>query len=121
ADIPFTDLPRLGGPQLLRGYHRDRFRDRAALMSTAEYAFPIGEQLSGYLFLDAGRVEPGLDDISFDRMRYGFGGGFQIQSLEAFIMRPQVAASADEPGVFIQLSFDPLYNPRPRATEKLAW
>src|SRR5262249_60628075 len=77
ADIPFTDLPRLGGPQLLRGYHRDRFRDRAALMSTAEYAFPIGEQLSGYLLLDAGRLEPSFAHLSFDRMRYALGGGFQ--------------------------------------------
>ena len=32
-------------------------------------------------------VEPGLDDLSFDRMRYGFGGGIQLQSVDAFIMR----------------------------------
>ena len=119
--IPFTDLPRLGGPQVLRGYHRDRFRDRIALLGTGEYAFPIGELMSGFLFLDAGRVERAWDELSADRIRYGFGGGIQLQSVDAFIMRFQVAGSADEPGVFIKLSFDPLYNPRPRATEKLSW
>jgi outer membrane protein assembly factor BamA len=120
-EIPFTDLPRLGGPLMLRGYHRDRFRDRIALLGTGEYAFPIGELMSGFLFLDAGRVERAWDDLSGDRIRYGFGGGIQLQSVDAFIMRFQVAGSADEPGVFIKLSFDPLYNPRPRATEKLSW
>lgn len=119
--IPFTDLPRLGGPQILRGYHHDRFRDRIALLGTGEYEFPIGEIMSGFLFLDAGRVERSWDDLSADRIRYGFGGGIQLQSVDAFIMRFQVAGSVDEPGVFIKLSFDPLYNPRPRATEKLSW
>src|SRR5690606_37979420 len=38
-EIPFTDLPRLGGADRLRGYAEDRFRDRRAALASAEYAY----------------------------------------------------------------------------------
>ena len=121
SQIPFTDLPRLGGPQFLRGYARDRFRDRGLWMGTAEYSYPWSEFLSGFFFVDAGRVERDLADPSFDNVRVGIGGGVELHSLTAFLLRFQLAGSFDEPGLFVRLSVDPLYVHKPRATETLSW
>jgi hypothetical protein len=110
--VPFTDLPRLGGPQQLRGYTRDRFRDRLVVLGTAEYRYPIWSDLSGFLFVDAGRVLAGADHLdnlvrSPDRLRVGGGGGLEMSQGNRFRLRGQVAGSPD--GLFLQLSFEPAY------------
>lgn len=110
--IPFTDLPRLGGTTLLRGYDRERFRDRVALLGSVEYRYPIWRQLGGFLFVDGGRVLPGLADLGSaatapQHLRPGFGGGLEVLQGERFRMRGQVAGSSE--GFFFQLSLDPVY------------
>lgn len=110
--VPFTDLPRLGGPQQLRGYTRDRFRDRLAVLGTVEYRYPIWNELSGFLFVDVGRVLAGADALdtlarSPGRTRVGGGGGLEMYRGSRFRMRGQVAGSPD--GLFFQLSFEPAY------------
>jgi hypothetical protein len=110
--IPFTDLPRLGGPTLLRGYARDRFRDRVAMLASIEYRYPIWRQLGGYVFVDGGRVASGLSDagravMSPRHIRPGGGGGLEVLQAEMFRMRAQVAGSAE--GFFFQLAFEPIY------------
>ncbi|HEY8927487.1 MAG TPA: BamA/TamA family outer membrane protein [Polyangia bacterium] len=107
--IPFTDLPRLGGPTLLRGYSRDRFRDRVTLLASAEYRYPIWKDLAGYLFVDAGRVYAALSDLgdAASRPRVGGGGGLELFSRGQFSLRGQVAGSSE--GLFFQLALQPVY------------
>ncbi len=93
ARIPLVDLPSLGGRTFLRGYQRNRFRDRLAIVSTAEYRFPIGYRVSGFLFVDAGRVYHGLSDLSFAAMRVGYGGGLLMSSKSSFLSGLQLARS----------------------------
>jgi hypothetical protein len=90
-NVPFTDLPRLGGPQRLRGYPLDRFRGKAALLGTIEYRYPVHEWVSGALYLDAGQVTGnrwrmggGIGVIAHTRHRVyltidvAYGEGFQV-------------------------------------------
>jgi hypothetical protein len=112
-EIPFVDLPRLGGPTLLRGYTRDRFRDRAMALGSAEYQFDLGPLLSGFLFVDGGRVFPTLADVTAEGIRVGYGGGLQMQTIKSFVGRFNVASSVDG-GIFLNLSFDPVYDPHAR-------
>ena len=112
-EIPFVDLPRLGGPLLLRGYDRDRFRDRAMALGSAEYLWDIGRGWAGYLFSDAGRVYPRLQDAALEDIRVGFGGGLQFNSMTSYIGRVNVASSIDG-GIFFNLSLDPVYDPTAR-------
>jgi hypothetical protein len=110
--VPFTDLPRLGGPHQLRGYTRDRFRDRLAVLAAAEYRYPIWSQLTGFLFADAGRVLAGADQLgrlarSPGRLRAGGGGGLELHNGNRFRMRGQIAGSSE--GAFLQLSLEPAY------------
>lgn len=108
-DVPFLDLPRLGGPVFLRGYQRDRFRDRIATLASAEYRWLVGKSFAGYVFVDTGRVHRRLSDIELDGLRVGYGGGLQFHSLTTFRGRFDVSTSKDG-GVFLNLSFDPVYD-----------
>lgn len=108
--IPFTDLPRLGGNEVLRGFEVDRFRDRIAALVSAEYDFPIHYGVNGYIFVDGGRVAHEIGALDPTGVHVGYGGGFQIQSLSSFLFRAQVAHSRD--GTFFRLALDPLRDPK---------
>ena len=112
-EIPFVDLPRLGGPTLLRGYQRDRFRDRALALGSAEYMFDLVPGFAAYLFTDAGRVYPSLADATLEEIRVGYGGGLQFHTRKSFIGRVNIASSIDG-GIFFNLSLDPVYDPTAR-------
>jgi hypothetical protein len=115
-DVPFVDLPRLGGRTFLRGYDRDRFRDRIATLGTVEYNFPLAGNISGYLFTDVGRVYRAYEDIDIDSVEdfhVGFGGGIQMHTANTFIARASLASSIDG-GLFVGVSFDPVFDTRSR-------
>jgi hypothetical protein len=115
--IPFADLPRLGGPLLLRGYDQDRFRDRALALSSAEYIFDLTNLLSAFTFVDAGRVYRELADAELEDIRVGYGGGLQIQTDHSYIGRISLASSIDG-GLLFHLSLDPVYDPKARVERK---
>lgn len=112
-EIPFVDLPRLGGPSLLRGYPADRFRDRAMALTSAEYRFDISDSLGGFLFTDAGRVLPGLSDLDGGGVRAGYGGGLDLRAGDHHLGRLSLASSIDG-GLFVIAVFDPLGDPEAR-------
>ena len=111
-DVPFMELPRLGGAELLRGYPTDRFRDKALTLVTAEYAWELNRRLSALAFVDAGRVWPELSDVAFEDIRVGYGVGVQMHSARVFWLRAHIAGS--EEGVFANLKLSPFYDPEPR-------
>ncbi len=115
--IPFADLPRLGGPLLLRGYDQDRFRDRAYALGSAEYIFDLTNLLSAFAFVDAGRVYRALEDAELEDLRVGYGGGIQIQTDHSYIGRISLASSIDG-GLLFHLSLDPIYDPKARVERK---
>jgi hypothetical protein len=91
-EIPFSDLPRLGGPQRLRGYALDRFRDRRTALATAEYRYPIHQYVAGALFVEAGRAATDFSDLlDFDAWRMGGGGGFIVRSKRTLLFSLEVA------------------------------
>lgn len=112
--ISFVELPRLGGPDFLRGYPRDRFRDRAVALVTAEYAWDLGNYFGGYTFVDVGRSFHELDDVDADTLRVGFGGGIEMRTYHSFLLRGQLAASR-EGDVFFELALSPAFGRRDRA------
>lgn len=94
-DIPFTELPRLGGAGLLRGYHTDQFRDQLAAIATLEYHYPIHELVSGQLFVEAGKVAYTYDALlgnGFTKHWHpGYGGGLIVHSRSSVKARIDIA------------------------------
>ncbi len=110
--VSFVDLPRLGGPLLLRGFFEGRYRDNALTVASVEYMYPLNEFASAFVFVDSGRVWRSLRDVRFKNIRYGVGGGVQLHLQRAFLARLQVAGSSD--GVFFLLGLDPAFERAPR-------
>jgi hypothetical protein len=105
-DIPFSDLPRLGGPNRLRGFDLDRFRDRVTAVGTAEYHYPIHEYVAGSLFIDAGRPAPSYEKLfEMDKWRLGGGGGFIIRSKKKIFFSLDLAYGD---GLNVYFTTDPL-------------
>jgi hypothetical protein len=108
-EVPFTELPRLGGSTYLRGYDLDRFRDRVAAFGTLAYSWDVSQWVSGNLFVDVGRVYPGLDQLSLDHLRAGYGIGLEIHGNHDFLLEGSIASSIDG-GLFLNLAFNPVYD-----------
>jgi hypothetical protein len=105
-EIPFSDLPRLGGSHRLRGYPLDRFRDRQTAVATAEYHYPIHQYVAGALFVDAGRAATDFSSLfDFDVWRVGWGGGFIVRSKRTLLFSLQVAYGD---GLNVYFTTDPL-------------
>lgn len=119
SDVVFNQMPALGGSQLLRGYAGDRFRDRAAFVGTIEYTWALGQLFLASLFVDGGRVYPHIGDVvrTTDNMRLGYGGSLQLHGNRHFISGLTVASSIDG-GIFINLTFDPVYEYDPRSERR---
>ena len=113
-EIPIFELPALGGPTLLRGHFRDRYRDQAVAMVSAQYNWILSNTISTFLFVDAGRAFRRLDGFfEDDAVRVGFGGGIQFQNLQSVLGRLQFAASTEGDFLFA-LQFDRGDEVRPR-------
>ena len=113
-EVPFTELPRLGGQELLRGYFRDRFRDRVAAVAQASYLWSLGRAVAATVFVDAGRVYGGLGDLTLDDLRVGFGGALEVYHRAGLILRAELASSIDG-GLFAYIGVDPAFQPQSRA------
>lgn len=105
AEIPFAELPRLGGPTRLRGYRLDQFRDEKAAVGTVEYHYPIHQYVAGSLYVDAGRVEKSYADFFDSRWKVGGGGGFIVRSRDSQLFTLDTAYGD---GVRFYLTTDPL-------------
>lgn len=104
-DIPFTELPRLGGSRLMRGYPRNRFRDRTVTAFSVEYKYPVSRTFAAFAFLDGGGAWRVLSDFDAGELHPGYGAGVQLHSANLFLTRFVVAGGDD--GLTFYLSFSP--------------
>lgn len=107
--IPFHQLPLLGSQSELRGFDSNRFRDEGSLLLTAEYRYPIWDQLDAVIFADAGQVFSGLDQIGADRFHWSYGGGVHLLASDGLRGRFEVAGSRE--GVRLILTVTPAFGP----------
>ena len=94
--VPYFLMPSLGGGSVLRGYSTGRFRDRHALVTTAEWRwFPNRTAFDVAFFFDAGTVSARRGDLWSERMQtdWGFGGRFHGPSQTP--LRVDVARGSD--------------------------
>jgi len=117
AGVPFAMLPLLGGPNSLRGYPPERFRDRIAMFGTIEYSWDLSYYVAAALFADVGRVYHSLDDLTGNGMRAGFGLSLRFYGENSFWLDATLATSVDG-GVQGTVTFDPIYFIRPRVRRR---
>jgi surface antigen Omp85-like protein len=116
-EVPFTELPKLGGLTYMRGYALDRFRDRIAAFGSAEYQWDLSALFSASVFADVGRVYSSMADLSVDHMRLGYGVALEAHNLSEFLLQGSIASSIDG-GLFFNLTFNPVFDLDERVRRK---
>lgn len=105
-ELPFMEMPTLGGAYRLRGYPLNRFRDEKAMAGTLEYHYPIHDVLAGTIFVDAGEVSRDFDDLFTNpHIKVGGGGGLIVRSKDKVYLSLEVAGGD---GVQVYVTTDPL-------------
>ena len=102
--VPYFLMPYLGGSTTLRGYSDGRFRDRHALLLSAEYRWIPGRVLDMALFFDAGKVEARRTDLDFEDLRTSYGIGARFHAPLATVLRTEVAHGRE--GFEFHFAFD---------------
>jgi hypothetical protein len=94
--VPYFLLPSLGSGSTLRGYSSWRFRDRHALLMSAEWRWiPNRLGIDMALFYDTGKVTPRFDDISLKGLKSDVGIGIRFHSPLATPLRIELAKGSE--------------------------
>jgi outer membrane protein assembly factor BamA len=78
GDTPFLDLSMVGNDDLLRGYPKNRYRDKHFFGTQLEYRFPLFWRFGMVGFAGAGDVFSRPQDLSWRTMKYSVGMGLRI-------------------------------------------
>ncbi len=78
GNIPFLDMSTLGNDDLLRGYPKNRFRDRHFAGTQLEYRFPLFWRIGWVAFAGVGDVFEQTTDFSWNSAKYSIGTGLRF-------------------------------------------
>jgi len=96
GNVPFQDMPALGGPGSMRGYQAGRYRDRFAAYAQAEYRLPLVWVTSLALFASAGNVSRAPEYYTVSSIKYAGGGGIRFRvNEERFTIRCDFALTGE--------------------------
>jgi len=76
--VPLRELPRLGGPTMMRGFVQGRYRDRQLWSVQAEYRYTLNRFVVAAAFVAAGGVAPTLGEFSAVTTRSAGGLGLRL-------------------------------------------
>jgi outer membrane protein assembly factor BamA len=96
---PVQELSMIGDGWTARGYKAGRFLDKAMMLTSLEYRFPLFKKLGGVLFADAGRVSPKLKIMNLNDWHSDWGWGLRY-FLQTFIVRFDMGSSKEGTRIF---------------------
>ncbi|TAG60987.1 MAG: hypothetical protein EAZ26_13445 [Runella slithyformis] len=105
--VPFRELPRLGGPQIMRGYFNGRFTDKNLIVRQVEYRMPIWKPFACSFFASTGQVAGHINDfkVSGFKLAYGAGIRFLLNKKEHIYVRFDYARTSDaDSGFYIRIN-----------------
>jgi outer membrane protein assembly factor BamA len=76
--VPFEQLPRLGGQNILRGYTGPRFLDGTMSAAQLEVRLPFASIVSGVVFGGVGATAPSLRSVPDAPWRFAGGAGVRL-------------------------------------------
>jgi len=83
GDVPFRQLEKLGGTDMMRGYYAGRYTDKCLLASQFEVRQHLIGRFGVVGFGAMGEVAPNLKGFYLPYMHYTYGGGVRIALIEA--------------------------------------
>jgi len=93
GEAPFSMQAELGGPSLLRGYFKGRYRAENMALIQSEYRYPIYKRLSGVAFGSVGEVYGKGQPFRADLLRWTLGAGLRFRFGDQTYMRMDVGGN----------------------------
>lgn len=78
GNIPFLDMSTAGNDDMLRGYAKNRFRDKNFIGTQVEYRFPLFWRLGAVTFAGVGDVFNHYEEMTIKTAKYSVGGGLRF-------------------------------------------
>lgn len=78
GDVPFLDMAQVGGDDLLRGFPKNRFRDRHFWGTQVEYRRPLFWRLGMVTFAGIGDIFSGEHPSKLRTLKYSLGAGLRF-------------------------------------------
>jgi Omp85 superfamily domain len=105
GDVPFHQMPVIGGTKKMRGYFEGTYRDENLLMLQSEYRFPLFWRLGGVVFGGLGEVSDKPNKWSFGNVRYNFGAGarFVLDKAQRINMRLDYGIGYKSTGFYLTI------------------
>jgi outer membrane protein assembly factor BamA len=79
GEVPFHQMPVIGGTRRMRGYFEGKYRDNNLFMLQSEYRMPLFWRIGAVAFGGLGVVSRRLGDTDLEHLRYNYGAGIRIQ------------------------------------------
>ncbi len=76
--VPWRELPRLGSPQLMRGFTAGRYRDAQFAAAQVEYRRRLNRYFVAAAFLSTGQVANKRSDFNGNNWHFSYGGGLRV-------------------------------------------
>ncbi len=92
GDVPFFNLPRMGGANVMRGYYLGRYRDKVFYSGQVEYRKQVFSRFYLTAFFGMGRVTDKFKNITLRDLHnsYGLGVRFVLDVIEKLNIRCDV-------------------------------
>ncbi|OJJ14033.1 hypothetical protein BKI52_44410 [marine bacterium AO1-C] len=81
GDPPYSQLSALGGPTIMRGYVRGRYREKHHLAMQAEYRFPVWRKFGMAVFGGLGDVHNKVMNFNSTDLKGSYGVGLRFSIL----------------------------------------
>jgi outer membrane protein assembly factor BamA len=78
GDIPFFQMPRMGGIKRMRGYLDGKYRGQQMVLLQTEFRRPLFWRVGAVVFGGLGWVAEGLEEVEWRHTRYNYGFGFRF-------------------------------------------
>ena len=78
GDVPFHQMPVIGGTKRLRGYFEGKYRDNHLVLVQGEYRQPLFWRLGAVAFAGLGMVGQDFEALAIQNTRHHFGAGLRL-------------------------------------------
>ncbi|ACJ27419.1 Conserved hypothetical exported protein [Shewanella piezotolerans WP3] len=106
GDVPYYDMPTVGGQDSLRGVYRGHYRDKNSIENTVEYRHTFKYQ-NGELTRHGMTVFAGLGSIAnepqqlYENLIYSYGVGYRFELQPRMNVRVDYGRNATESGFYL--------------------
>lgn len=105
GDVPFHQMPVIGGTKKMRGYFEGTYRDENLLMLQSEYRFPLFWRLGTVVFGGLGEVSDKPYKWDLNNIRYNMGAGirFTLDKVQRINMRLDYGIGYKSTGFYLTI------------------